>query len=250
MTGWFQRDMLHSTIPANDWRACWATGTPAEKRCRVMPTQVRPRINLTGRHVRNHAPGCPASGCPAPVELDASAHADAEELPAAAPIADTVRLQEEIKRLHGEIDWRRAAELNYIQQVRDLESEARARQEQSRDAELKYLDQIASMQTDLLQREEEEASAKAARLTEKAEGSRPRGGEASELPNPGQHRAEALRLAAKCFHAELEFNVASMWDKIRRFTLVERIEASDQLFLTGFNRPSRLHRVLMPWKAP
>ena len=51
MTGNFQREFMHCTVPATEWSTTWAT---AAQQCTLVPTRVFPRINLTGRFIRNH----------------------------------------------------------------------------------------------------------------------------------------------------------------------------------------------------
>ena len=47
----FQREFMHCTVPATEWSTTWAT---AAQQCTLVPTRVFPRINLTGRFIRNH----------------------------------------------------------------------------------------------------------------------------------------------------------------------------------------------------
>ena len=68
MSGWFQRDFVHSTIAAREWGSCWAKDQPARKKCRVAPAPLMPRINVTGRWIRKHKAFCPVS-VRAPVPL-------------------------------------------------------------------------------------------------------------------------------------------------------------------------------------
>ena len=52
MSGRFQRDFQHATIPSCEWGTGWAASLPARQRCVVAPGLGAPRINLTGRWVR------------------------------------------------------------------------------------------------------------------------------------------------------------------------------------------------------
>ena len=52
MSGWFQAQFHHSTIPAAEWGTSWAD---AGRQCEVVPTVDRPRINLTFRYIRRHS---------------------------------------------------------------------------------------------------------------------------------------------------------------------------------------------------
>ena len=51
MSPTFQREFTHCTVPATEWSTTWAT---ASQQCTLVPTRVFPRINLTGRFIRNH----------------------------------------------------------------------------------------------------------------------------------------------------------------------------------------------------
>jgi len=56
MTGWFQTEFQHSTIPSNQWsNHAWASA--ATKSATKAPTKDEPRINLTYRFIVNH--NCP-----------------------------------------------------------------------------------------------------------------------------------------------------------------------------------------------
>ena len=51
MSRTIQREFTHCTVPATEWSTTWAT---ASQQCTLVPTRVFPRINLTGRFIRNH----------------------------------------------------------------------------------------------------------------------------------------------------------------------------------------------------
>ena len=55
MGGWFQRELLHRTIPAIEWPATWA-GAAAS--CARPPSDTLFRVNLTGHFVRKHSHVC------------------------------------------------------------------------------------------------------------------------------------------------------------------------------------------------
>jgi len=52
MTGWFQTEFQHKTVPSNEWKInCWPRETLS---ARNPPTNDKPRIVISGRFIKNH----------------------------------------------------------------------------------------------------------------------------------------------------------------------------------------------------
>ena len=69
------------------------------------------------------------------------------------------------------------------------------------------------------------------------------------MPMPaqlGKTRSEGLRAAAARALADFEFHLETRFQDLCRYTVAEKCGKSDKLFKTGWNKHSRLIRVLLP----
>ena len=113
MSGNFQREFKHRTIPATEWSTTtWAT--EAAQKCQLKLTRDAPRINLTARYIKNHKCGKPPRQPPPPVESPI-------ELPAPEPTpADA---QGTLRALRAKADSHEAAEQDMQRQIAELEKQ-------------------------------------------------------------------------------------------------------------------------------